>query len=200
MGASAPASSKSRSTVVAAAPVDSWVAPGWGHVDLVLEEDLPVGLLDHAEAVADDLAFAGRGAVDELVEGGLRAAEMGFEIGAVGGQRGEPEAAIVVRPGRLPEAKGGIVAVETGAGVAVLGGDALEPAVELEHPRHGRSSGTDRRRCRAAPSRSGRRDAGSGCTARGCRRSGRAPSSSAGARSGRGRNLRGFFTWLSWPT
>ena len=71
-------------------------------VQLVLEENLPVGVLHDTETIGNDLCFAFGCAVTNVVERHFAAPEPGFKIGSVFAQARENEAAIVA----LERAKG----------------------------------------------------------------------------------------------
>src|SRR5437879_6876469 len=89
-------------------------------VELVLEEDLPVRVLDHAEAVRNDLDLAFGRAVADVVESDLRAPEKLDQPRAFGGEAREHEAAVVLHPRRALHVAVGIVAGPARAGVAGL--------------------------------------------------------------------------------
>jgi len=108
---------------------------GMQGVELVLEEDLPVGVLDHAEAVRHDLDLALGRAVADVVEGDLRAPEELEQPRTVGGEAGEHEAAVVLHARCALHVAVGIVAGPTGAGVAGLHHrDGAQLAVVVESP------------------------------------------------------------------
>ena len=78
-------------------------------VELVLHEELPVRLLDHAVADRHDLDLADRRAVAHVVEGDLRVAEELQQRRAVGDQAREHEAAVAVDARRALHAAVGVV-------------------------------------------------------------------------------------------
>src|SRR5216684_1451231 len=108
---------------------------GMQRVELVLEEDLPVGVLDDTETVGHDLHLALGGAVAHVVEGDTRGAEELGERRAILGEAREHEAAVALDARCLLHAAIGIVRAEAGAGVARFHHrDLAQPAVVVEGP------------------------------------------------------------------
>ncbi len=103
-------------------------------IKLVLEKYLPVRLLHHAEAIADDLRFLAGRAVNQLIESAGRLAEMGCQIGAAFRQIGEPEPPVIVDLRRAGHVEFRIVEIEIGTFVFALGRHAFQLAVQFERP------------------------------------------------------------------
>ena len=104
-------------------------------VELVLHEELPVRLLDHAVAHRHDLDLAHRRAVAHVVERDLGLAEELQQRRAVGRQAGEHEAAIAVDPRRALQVAVGVALVHARALVALGQRDRADLAVEVVAPR-----------------------------------------------------------------
>src|SRR5260221_8847160 len=107
----------------------------WMHrVVEVLQEDLPVGAKEHAEAAADDLELAGRRAIDHVVDRGARGPEIAREVGALRGEAGEDEAAIVLDARHRHHREARVAGCEAGALIAVPKRDGVERAIGLVGP------------------------------------------------------------------
>jgi hypothetical protein len=104
-------------------------------VELVLHEELPVRVLDHAVADRDHLHLADRRAVAHVVECDLRVAEELGERRALGRQAREHEAPVAVDPCRGLHAAVGVVGREPRAVVALHQRDRAHAPVEVEGPR-----------------------------------------------------------------
>ena len=104
-------------------------------IELVLHEELPVRVLDHAVADRHDLDLAERRAVAHVVEGDLRFAEEFDERRAFGGEAREHEAAVGIDACRALHAAVGVVARHPRAFVALGERDRAHRAVEVEAPR-----------------------------------------------------------------
>jgi hypothetical protein len=105
-----------------------------GDVELVLEEQLPVRLLDHAVAVRHHLDLAFGGAVAHVVEADPGGTEPLDERRAVLRQAGEKESAVRRDARRARHAVRRVGLRQPRALVALLVGDGEQLAVELEAP------------------------------------------------------------------
>jgi hypothetical protein len=104
-------------------------------VELVLHEELPVRLLDHAVADGHDLHLADRRAVAHVVEGHLGVAEEFEQRRTFARQAREDEAAVAVDARHALHPAVRVVACHVRAFVALGQRDRAHAAVEVEAPR-----------------------------------------------------------------
>src|SRR6185437_7983523 len=110
---------------------------GMQRVELVFEENLPVRLLDHAEAIGYHLDLARRSAVADIVESDLGGPEPFEKRRAVLRQAGKDETAVIADARRrlhVAERAIGAVAGQPRAVIAALERDGLERAVGMKLP------------------------------------------------------------------
>ncbi len=108
---------------------------GMQGVELVLQEDLPVRVLNHAEAVGHHFHLALRRAVAHVVEGNPRFTQELLQRRPVLGQAREHEAAVPLHAGRRLDVAVRVVAAPARAGVARLHHrDVAQAAIVVEGP------------------------------------------------------------------
>ncbi len=107
---------------------------GMQRVELVLEKDLPVRMLDHAEAGRHDLDLALGRAVAHVVERDARVAQEFVERRSIRGKAREDEAAVGIDPRGMLHVGVGIVRAEPRSLIALGQREAFERPIGVELP------------------------------------------------------------------